>query len=1371
MTAPLRRLGAAVLACACLGGAVAAPARAQDAWRAREARDIVTVRHDLRAPGGVAWDAVRERLVVLDADGGRTLALDSWGDPVVDANGETAFRAAHATLDAAGGRFVWVDETTHEAVISALGDNGLPVGSARRVRLPWVAPIRVAGIAVGDRGELHVLDRLARRLHTFSAAAWTGERVPANAVRTLEIADVGAGELRGLAFDATAGRFYTIAGAGAALRLVEFDASGAVTRTADLEALHLRAPAGMAVAPSGDPTDDPGVQGVYVADPAHRESHGAVIEIKLRPLTTGVTAGPGDGLGTSATYSATHVRTVKTSAWSPPSPDPSGVTWDPVRQRLLISDGEVEEMSIYRSVNWFECSLTGTLLSTANTTRFSDEPVGVSRTSNRVIVADDDKRLVFLVNVGADGRVGGSDDTWTSFDTRDFGCGDPEGAGYDIANNVLVLADGLGEEVWVVRAGSDGRVGSSDDVVTHFDTGRLSIHDPEGIEFDPVRGTIWVMDSDGDAIVETNLSGTQLNRLDISGISLRSPAGLTLGPHSGNSAHRSFYIVCRGTDNDSDSRENDGTLTEVTASFLANSNTGGGGGGGGEEPPPPSGNAFAIGASSDDAEQQSNGSVVLSSSDIELVTDGSVQIVGLRFPNVTIAKNATIQSAYIQFTADAQHTGATVLAIEGQAIDNAPTFTSATNNVSSRSRVAGPVAWTPPSWTTTGEAGAAQRTPDLKTIVQQIVNRSGWASGNAMAFIITGSGRREAVAYDGDPTEAAVLHIELAVTAPTNQAPLVDAGTAGPITLPSSAALDGTVSDDGLPSNSLTVAWSKESGPGTVTFGNSNAVDTPASFSQDGTYTLRLTASDGALSASDLVTVVVNPEPTGGGGGGGGTASSWRIASSSDDAEQGGSAGTVNLTSSDLELTVDGSKNQTVGMRFTGVNVPKGATIARAWIQFTADASHSGGTTVTIQGQAADNPATFNTSAFNVSSRTRTTASAVWAIPSWTEGGAGTAQRSPELKTIVQQIVDRAGWNSGNAMAFIVTGNGVRAAVSFDGEPADAATLHIELGTGSTSSNRAPEVDAGADASVVHPNPVQLDGTVTDDGEPDPTPSLSWSHVGGTGTGAVSFANPSAAQTQASFGAPGSYQLRLTADDGELTAHDDVTITVTSPVASTTVFERRVAANNDDAEEMDGDMDVNSTDLELGEDGDPQLVGLRFRNVTIPARAPIAKAWVQFTVDEQQSVGTDLRIAGQAADNPTYFGSSLRISTRPRTSAWVGWSPAAWTQSAGTAGAAQRTPDLSPVIQEIVDRSGWRSGNAMVLIVDGTGHRTARSHNAGAATAPLLHVEYGGTTAMGALPAADDDSGDAEPMAHEDGAASEAGDPAETATPAEVAEN
>ena len=99
-------------------------------------------------------------------------------------------------------------------------------------------------------------------------------------------------------------------------------------------------------------------------------------------------------------------------------------------------------------------------------------------------------------------------------------------------------------------------------------------------------------------------------------------------------------------------------------------------------------------------------------------------------------------------------------------------------------------------------------------------------------------------------------------TTPANTAPSVNAGPDTSVTLPASTNLDGTVSDDGLPTgSSVTSSWSKVSGPGTVTFGTPEAQDTTASYSAAGTYVLRLTATDGALTSSDDVTVTVNDEP------------------------------------------------------------------------------------------------------------------------------------------------------------------------------------------------------------------------------------------------------------------------------------------------------------------------------------------------------------------------------------------------------------------------------------------------------------------------------------------------------------------------------
>ena len=100
---------------------------------------------------------------------------------------------------------------------------------------------------------------------------------------------------------------------------------------------------------------------------------------------------------------------------------------------------------------------------------------------------------------------------------------------------------------------------------------------------------------------------------------------------------------------------------------------------------------------------------------------------------------------------------------------------------------------------------------------------------------------------------------------PVNQPPAVNAGVDQTINLPAVASLNGMAQDDGLP-GPLTTTWTKISGRedsagGTVVFGNPNAPVTTATFGADGIYVLRLTVSDGAVTVSDDVTIMVNPVP------------------------------------------------------------------------------------------------------------------------------------------------------------------------------------------------------------------------------------------------------------------------------------------------------------------------------------------------------------------------------------------------------------------------------------------------------------------------------------------------------------------------------
>jgi hypothetical protein len=170
---------------------------------------------------------------------------------------------------------------------------------------------------------------------------------------------------------------------------------------------------------------------------------------------------------------------------------------------------------------------------------------------------------------------------------------------------------------------------------------------------------------------------------------------------------------------------------------------------------------------------------------------------------------------------------------------------------------------------------------------------------------------------------------------------------------------------------------------------------------------------------------------------------SVRVNASSDDAEQTLSTGAVVLNSTDLELADDGAATQLVGMRFNSVQIPKGASIMGAYIEFETDVAWSSACSLTIRGQAADSPSTFTTTSNDLSTRTKTTASVAWAPAAWNT--VDQKHQTPDLTTVVQEIINRPGWAEGNSLVLFAEGSGTREAESFDGESTAAPLLIVNF--------------------------------------------------------------------------------------------------------------------------------------------------------------------------------------------------------------------------------------------------------------------------------------------------------------------------------------
>jgi pimeloyl-ACP methyl ester carboxylesterase len=170
-----------------------------------------------------------------------------------------------------------------------------------------------------------------------------------------------------------------------------------------------------------------------------------------------------------------------------------------------------------------------------------------------------------------------------------------------------------------------------------------------------------------------------------------------------------------------------------------------------------------IRASTDDAEERENGSVVLDSFDLELVRDFGLrgsddQTVGLRFERISVSKESRVTEARLIFNSWFPTQGDAEFRIHAELAPDAGAISSSPRNISSRRRTKASVLWSPSQWSV-GETSAC-RTPDLSSLINEIVSLPEWESGNSVLFIITGAGRRVAKSFELEPAASPRLFVE-----------------------------------------------------------------------------------------------------------------------------------------------------------------------------------------------------------------------------------------------------------------------------------------------------------------------------------------------------------------------------------------------------------------------------------------------------------------------------------------------------------------------------------------------------------------------------------------------------------------------------------
>ncbi|MCK4225083.1 MAG: hypothetical protein KAX39_07870, partial [candidate division Zixibacteria bacterium] len=187
------------------------------------------------------------------------------------------------------------------------------------------------------------------------------------------------------------------------------------------------------------------------------------------------------------------------------------------------------------------------------------------------------------------------------------------------------------------------------------------------------------------------------------------------------------------------------------------------------------------GQSEDDGQEATSGAVNTSFTYVELVVKFERWGGAYRFPNATIPQDATINSAYLSLHV---YAGDYIHSIDSIACENVDSATIISGgpgneyNISNRwnNRTDAAILWQEDV-----RPSGRDSTPDLGSLVQEIVNRPNWKSGNAIIFLFkcavidNDSSAYETYSWDTDPNSVygAILHVNYTPSSTPNDPPIV----------------------------------------------------------------------------------------------------------------------------------------------------------------------------------------------------------------------------------------------------------------------------------------------------------------------------------------------------------------------------------------------------------------------------------------------------------------------------------------------------------------------------------------------------------------------------------------------------------------------
>lgn len=739
--------------------------------------------------------------------------------------------------------------------------------------------------------------------------------------------------------------------------------------------------------------------------------------------------------------------------------------------------------------------------------------------------------------------------------------------------------------------------------------------------------------------------------------------------------------------------------------------------------------AYAIGVN-DGMEFRPSGQMKTTTVDLDLGYDISPTtdtLVGMRFRDVKIPAGATIAYAvlttYSQTPTSLSENKDTNLTIHAHDIGNSGNIANNNNNLSSRTKTSASVAWE-------GIAKATARrqplkTPNLAPVIQEVVSRGDWSAGNAITLLIEGDGRRRIYSDNGAAAEGAknfspqlevyytfpgqalnTVQKEITYTYNTayqyfNTIILNSSRVPGPyfssyynqvywglqwrdINIPKNAIILGSevefgnysthstynsdlanavfrledsswmlnfystrnsskiagrtlVADPSTSSGYLEALWRYLPGFGTDGFGKK-----VTSWDISNLVQHQVNRSDWAP-GKRMTLVVANPH-------GNTPQGRRRYATAPNSADVDGPILRVWHTMPMSTSTTIPGEDQRVGVRLRNVDIPQGAKITEAYLDFTSSGGSTGNAQFLIHGELEANAQTYSNdgSTPSLAVRNVTGSTQGWEHPStlsnWTADNQ--IHTTPDVSSIVQEIVDQSDWCGGNAMSFLLdtAGTGKRVFKSWENDPTKAPVLRVKYklegigpGEGCTRKTVTKQIFGGND---------------------DGTEWLKYNSMTDNGT-----------------------TLNLGRLAGGPTQHNDYA----------------------------------------------QLVGLRWGGMQIPTNAEIIEANLTlYSKVSSDSESVNWEIWGESPGNindpaGNFDWVNKKISERTVTPVSVNWS---FNDVWNIDKAAKESPEVTPIIQHIVNQPGWRYGDPMVLVIGGTGKRNAYSFDGDPAKGAKLTISY-----------------------------------------------